>query len=202
MSSRTVQDASARWKRRQASDDTAMMDAVDEINATLLSLSASTVDVAELFNAAVFTPEASSFKLTPGTSYDLREGYNLGDPEVQKHVWADLKQQKPRLVIGSPPCSAFSSLQNLKPGGAEYEMKVQEGLRHLIFCMEVYAWQLAEGRLFLHEHPHGAWSWQVPEVVHVQGLEGVLTVVGDQCMFDQKVDGEFVLKDSLDDELR
>ena len=75
-----------------------------------------------------------------------------------------------------------------------YREKVAGGIRHLAFCMKVYAWQHAEGRLFLHEHPHGAWSWKEPCVVDVLELEGVMAVVGDQCMFGQMVEGQFARK--------
>ena len=81
------------------------------------------------------------------------------------------------------PCAPFSTFMALSPDSVAYREKVAEGIRHLAFCMEVYAWQHAEGRLFLHEHPHGAWSWKEPYVVAVLELEGVMAVVGDQCMF-------------------
>ena len=145
--------------------------AIDEINIVLYSMSSSLVDVSELINAQVFTTKASSFNLTLGTSFDLRGGYDLGDLLVQ-NVWANLQEQKPRLIVGSPPCAPFSTLMALSPDSVAYWEKVAEGIRHLAFCMEVYAWQHAEGRLFLHEHPHGAWSWKEPYVVAVLELEG------------------------------
>ena len=31
---------------------------------------------------------------------------------------------------------------------------------HLQFVFELYEWQQVEGRLWLHEHPEGAFSWK------------------------------------------
>eukprot|EP00975_Prorocentrum_lima_P041391 8695743-Prorocentrum_lima.AAC.1 len=32
---------------------------------------------------------------------------------------------------------------------------------HLPFVIEIYKWQVSQGRKFLHKHPCSAWSWQV-----------------------------------------
>ena len=53
--------------------------------------------------------------------------------------------------------------------------------------MELYKLQVEEGRIFLHEHPANATSWQMEEVVHVAGLNGVQVVVVDQCMYGLRV---------------
>ena len=35
---------------------------------------------------------------------------------------------------------------------------------HIEFCTELYAYQMRQGRYFLHEHPQSAGSWKLPEV--------------------------------------
>ena len=71
-------------------DEVSMEGAIEEINMVLYSMSTASVDVSELFNAQVFTTRASAFNLTPGTSFDLRDGYDLGDEKVRESVWAHL----------------------------------------------------------------------------------------------------------------
>ena len=67
------------------------------------------------------------------------------------------EEQDPDWIIAAPPCTAFSSLQNLtkdKPGGAEkLQSKMQEALVHLEFCVKIYRHQNNQGLYFLHEHP-------------------------------------------------
>ncbi len=66
------------------------------------------VDVSEIYNTKVFTTKATALNLIPGTSFDICEGYDLSDPKVQEQVWANLEQEKPLLIVGSLPSSAFS----------------------------------------------------------------------------------------------
>ena len=73
-------------------------------------------------------------------------------------------------------------------------MVLKEGLEHVAFCMAVYQYQHRRGRLFLHEPPHGAWSWGLKVVQGVLQLDGVVFAIGDQCAFGHKINGEFVRK--------
>ena len=56
--------------------------------------------------------------------------------------------------------------------------------------------QHLEGRLFAHEHPACASSWQLPDVQRVQAMDGVMMVVFDQCMvgLKSKVHGKAMRK--------
>ena len=57
---------------------------------------------------------------------------------------------------------------------------------HLNFASEVYHMQIDEGRYFLHEHPANATSWKQRCIIQVLQKNGVDSVVGDQCQYDQK----------------
>ena len=48
-------------------------------------------------------------------AFDIRSSWNLDDPRKLKHLWEYLWTERPMLIVGSPECKAFSSLQNLKP---------------------------------------------------------------------------------------
>jgi len=171
------------------------VDILERVNQQLLALTAVRVDVSEVFSPPRFTSKATAFNLVPGTAYDLRTGFNLSDPVVQRQVWKDLDEQKPLLVVGSPECAPFSSLQNFNDTSSpQYQEALKHGLEHLRFCTEVYRYQVSKGRLFLHEHPANAWSWQLEIIQHVSQLPGVDVVTGDQCLFGQKVQKQFARK--------
>ena len=51
---------------------------------------------------------------------------------------------------------------------------------------ELYLEQIRAGRLFMHEHPEGARSWDEECIKEVLKSLGVNTVVTDQCQFGQQ----------------
>ena len=54
---------------------------------------------------------AAKFGLTPGCSMDLATGYDFERREDQKRCWQNIYTDKPVLVVGSPPLTYFSMLQ-------------------------------------------------------------------------------------------
>ena len=80
---------------------------------------------------------------------------------VRARVRKMVRETAPFLVIGSPPCTMFSSLQNLskrRRNKAEFDRKMKIAKEHVKFCLEIYKMQMAAGRYFLHEHPNSAKS--------------------------------------------
>ena len=51
--------------------------------------------------------------MKPGSSMDLTNGYGFTTPEARKRAWAKIKEEDSFLMIGSPPCTLFSLLQEL-----------------------------------------------------------------------------------------
>ena len=94
---------------------------------------------------------------------------------------------QPRWVIGSPPCTAFSTLntglnyKRMSPEKVAAMMK--EGRMHLHFVLSLYKVQLDSGRHFLHEHPSGASSWKDPWTQRLLQHPKVHTATSDQCMY-------------------
>jgi len=78
------------------------------------------VDVAEIYYPGAFGDLATAFNLVAGPAHDLRLGHDFSTVEGQQKVWHDLEREDPELTDGSPPCEAFSSLQNLNPKGESY----------------------------------------------------------------------------------
>lgn len=44
---------------------------------------------------------------------DDGEAWDLSRARKRRRLWSLMKQRKPLVIIGSPPCTCFSSLQNL-----------------------------------------------------------------------------------------
>ena len=60
---------------------------------------------------------------------------------------------------------------------------LKEGRLHLYFMLKLYTEQLKNGRHFLHEHPHGASSWNDPLVQRLLQHPKVNTAVAHQCEY-------------------
>ena len=149
------------------------------------------VHVAEIFSPPRVTAETHRFGLSPGMALDIRTGWNLDDPRKLKQLWEYLRTERPMLIIGSPECKAFSSLQSLNRDSPNFKRTLQAGIRHMRIMMQIYQWQAAQGRWFLHENPFHNWSCSLKEVQELVNSPEVLLVKTGQYMFGQStVDGD------------
>ena len=100
-----------------------------------------------------------------------------------------VRTQKPWLLVGCPPCTWYSQMMRRnwhKMDEEEKRRRTLEANLHLLFCLELYREQMEGGRLFLHEHPDSAWSWEHPEMIDLAREEGVMRVLSHGCAFDMK----------------
>ncbi len=125
----------------------------------IATLKGDRADVSEVFGPGRFTSQASHFDLCPGTAMDIRTGYDFSIGVDRDRAREQRRSEKPKLLIGSPPCAAFSVLQNLAADTPAWRAKLRQGLSHLEFVCELYKEQIADGNFFLHEHPGRAASW-------------------------------------------
>ena len=149
------------------------------------------MDVSELYSPPRVCKTALKIGLDPGTSFDLTENdpfdnkpWNFSDPEKRKRARDTVNRAKPFLLIGFPPGRAWNTLfkSNInKMSPQQVQRIIAEGKVHMNFCFELYNMQLDQGRLCLHEHPSGAASWKLPEVVELLQCSGVQKVRGDMC---------------------
>ena len=65
------------------------------------------------------------------------------------------------LIIGSFDCKAISNLQSLNRDSPNFQRALEAGMRIIV---QIYRWQAAQGRWFLHENSFHDWSWSVEEV--------------------------------------
>ena len=157
-------------------------------------------DVSETFSQPRVAQEAGvqkQFKIRPGWSLDLTLDdpmtglpWDLSKRNVRERVLRLVQETKPFMLIGSPPCTAFSSLQNLRRQGrdpARMAKELEDAKKHVRFCIKLYMEQVRGGRYFLHEHPENATSWHMPEVIELAAQAGVGMTVCDMCAYGMEI---------------
>ena len=60
----------------------------------------------------------------------------------------------------------------------------------LNFAAKIYKLQINAGRLFVHEHPANAKSWNEKNIKELMNLEGVDVNVADLCMYGLMTKGD------------
>ena len=144
------------------------------------------VDVSEVFSPPRVCAEATKFGLVTGDAMDLTTGWDFTRQDHRAEAERRIDQQKPMVLIGSPPCTAFSQLQSLSPASDKKECTLQEGLEHMRFVVTLYEKQVRAGRVFVHENPARAKSWVLPEIRKMMRTNGVNVYDADQCMYGLK----------------
>ena len=137
-------------------------------------------DVVEIFSQPRICQEAAGrryegMELVPGYSLDLTMNdpktgmpWDLGNPTVQSRVLRLVRDTKPYFVIGSPPCTPFSPLQEISRAKRDPKVMAEEyrkGLELIRFCIKVYSLQLEGKRHFIHEHPSASTAWKTKDMV-------------------------------------
>ena len=142
--------------------------------------------VSEVFSLPRVVPVAEKKGLGPGRSYDQLNGWNFLLANHRKQCLQEIADQKPLMVIVSPPCVEYSVMQNCSRDKRDPEVQRRgqtEAQILLNFAMQVCELQSQLGNFFVFEHPAYASSWAVPSVQHVWQLQHVSDVILDQCCF-------------------
>ena len=97
--------------------------------------------------------------------------------------------EEPDPFIGSPMCKDFSPWQRLNKAKSDdpekYVTAKQSAREHLEFSCRMYMIQYKNDRIFLHEHPLQASSWDEECIKKILSLPGVEYVDMDQCQLGQ-----------------
>ena len=131
-------------------------------------------------------------RLIPGFAMDLTTAdvhgalWDFDSKVMRDRAMKKVKEERPQLLIGSPLCTAFSTLHRINdkiccPVTVAAERK--RAVEHLDFCMELYREQMRHGRYFLHEHPAYASSWHEETVQKLLDESGVTRATFDQCLY-------------------
>jgi hypothetical protein len=151
--------------------------------------------VAELYSPPRVTTLIGSLphvNLEAGLTFDLRMGrdgkcWNFLEAADRAKARQLISREKPFIVIGSPPCTDFSSwntkLNHKRMSEHEVRRRKAEAETLLGFAIEVYEHQMRHGRHFLHEHPASATSWDLPAMMKLRKKKGVGEVVGHLCQY-------------------
>eukprot|EP00435_Cladocopium_sp_Y103_P056621 s837_g19.t1 len=120
----------------------------------------------EVFSPPRFAPivEAQGFK---AKSYDLKTGYDLSTSKDRRHVEDDLIQNRPDLLVLSPPCThegGWFNLNSSKMERWEYLQLKARSRSYIRWCCKLYRLQVSLGGEAVFEHPTGAHTWSYPEV--------------------------------------
>ena len=117
-------------------------------------------DVSEVYSQPRIARESSlrgymGQRLQPGWSLDLTRldpltglPWDLSCVRVQRRVLKMVEKDQPLFLIGSPPCTVFSNLQNLSRGKQDAAVVAEElrvGRLHLEFCAKLYELQVKGG---------------------------------------------------------
>ena len=148
--------------------------------------------VAELYSVPQVNDWAARYGLDKGWSLDAEtvdpEGvkWDFDQRSVRDRARELLQKTRPRLLVGSPMCRYFSQLvqgNGDKMEAAKATALWNNALVHLEFAVELYKLQVAEGRLFLHEHFDQACSCDTGTMQDILNHPEVVRVVGDMCSF-------------------
>ncbi len=151
----------------------------------------SAVDVAEIYSPPRLTAKSGDYGLRPEFAVDLTtkkrngEYWDLMKDEDADYLKRLQETERPRLLVGSPPCTDFSTLLHLSRTKEQIEERRQtEGRVHLKRAIDAYWRQFDHGNHFLHEHPKGAASWSEPEMVELAADPRVYKVSGPMCVWE------------------
>jgi len=152
-------------------------------------------DVAEVYSPPRMSKMASQLGYSEGFALDLttndEEGrpWNLADKECQERALKLQDETKPWMLTASPPCTMFSTLQNIslaKRDADEVKGKLEDAMMLLSFAALMCIRQAKQGRKFMLEHPVGASSWSTAVLNKLYFLEGAQRVNFDFCMGGMK----------------
>ena len=142
----------------------------------------SRADIGEVFCKDRFSAVCQKHGLHSGFAIDLTTGWDLDKDDHKKAARDLVRRARPLFIIGSPECTAFSTLLNFGTIKEDkYKELVSKGMDHLNQCIGMYESEIQQGRYFIHEHPHSAWSWKVKRMRDLADRPGITYVRMDQC---------------------
>ena len=113
--------------------------------------------------------------------------WDFSKHECRQRAFAKIRETRPNIIIGSPECNPFSTIQNLNMRTPEGKDKVErareEGTKHLKCCCMIYMLQVAAGRYFIHEHPLTATSWATECMTKLRSCPAVYPAEAHMCTY-------------------
>jgi hypothetical protein len=102
-------------------------------------------DISEVFSPERVTSVCARYGLVPGQAMDIKNGYDFDLAKDRKRAWESVLADKPKLIIGSPPCTFFSRLQELNKHMyknnelwmAKFSEGIEQAKRYVRFCTKL-----------------------------------------------------------------
>ena len=126
----------------------------------------STVAVAELFSPPRFSAELEK-RGEKGLAFDIKQGWDLTHPKVQKTVDQQLEETKPELLVCCPERKHWGGWYRLnrRKLPMEQQLRNQRAARtQADFCAQQIRKQLKRGGRVLLEHPWSSDLWRYPPI--------------------------------------
>ena len=171
--------------------DDAPIDLLNDIDKKILSALFLGVDITEVYSQERIARVAKKFGFVSRSSMDLTNGWDFEREDHKRLAWKRVREEAPYLLIGSPPCTHFSVIQELnkavhgnKPGWTEkFDRETKKAITYVEFCCASYKFQIQQCRHLLHEHPWIAGSWKCPCVAELLRHPAVDIAQGHMCLF-------------------
>ena len=146
--------------------------------------------VAEVFSPPRFSPVVESLGHR-AKSFDLKNGYDFRDAQVRSQVRQELQEDRPELLVLSPPCTdegGWFNLNSCTMSPTEYLRRKYQSRLYIKFCCQLFEDQVNAGGRAVLEHPKGSRLWTYPEVQRL--CQRCQTVDCHMCRFGLRLPGE------------
>ena len=155
--------------------------------------------VAEIYSPPRITALFPGYGLYPGVAMNITtndetgQPWDFDDPRQRQRARDRLRADQPLVLVGSPMCTPFfcrlQSINYAKMHPDRVRAILFKARMHLNFVCSLYEDQVRGGRIFIHEHPAAATSWDEPAVKRVMKLPEVRVSHVDACQYGMV--GEF-----------
>ena len=146
--------------------------------------------VSEVFCKNRFSSRAPSFGVHPGFAIDYTTGWDFDEPDREAEAFQLRETMRPKLLVGSSECKAWSQLQNLSKDKQLFEAEKRvHSMRHLEAVTQMYHGQVDDHNYFLHEQSGGDEFWNEPSIQIILMRNGVSWIRNDLCAAGLTVDG-------------
>ena len=126
---------------------------MSEVDRKILASAILAADITEAYSPERVAKAARKCCLRAGPSLDFKNGWDFKLEDHRKKAGAKIEEECPYLLVGSPPCTYFSMLQELnvvvrglKPERmARFDAEKRKSKIHVEFCCILYREQLRQG---------------------------------------------------------
>jgi len=142
--------------------------------------------ICEAFSPPRLALRARERGLRGGWSLDIRHedpvsrrAWDLSDPKEVQRLKQKIRQDRPRVLVLSPPCTMFSILQNLNL--AMDPVEYAKAVKLFETAIELCELQASLGGVYVLEHPLTSRAWKLPKAVALLGRDSTCVVNTHMC---------------------